>query len=223
MVVQAQQSFARVDCVNAKFSNTSVGSAVSSLSLQYLWLRVAGLLPEPPTRLCDAGCGNGAFAEHLAELGYEVVGFDSSVSGISIAEARESPAKFVRLDLEDEVGADMRGRFDAVTSLEVIEHLYSPRRLAEVAFELLRPGGMFVVTTPYHGYWKNLALAVTGRMDRHFSVLWDHGHIQFFSVKTLRALLAQQGFHAIEFQFAGRLPWLWKSMITKCVKPGEET
>jgi 2-polyprenyl-3-methyl-5-hydroxy-6-metoxy-1,4-benzoquinol methylase len=177
-------------------------------------------LPKSPAQVCDAGCGNGAFADHLANLGYEVVGFDSSVSGISIAEARESQARFVRFDLEDEVGDNLKDRFDAVTSLEVIEHLYSPRRLVEVAFELLRPGGVFVVTTPYHGYWKNMALAVTGGMDRHFSVLWDHGHIKFFSVKTLRVLLTQQGFQTIEFRFAGRLPFLWKSMIARCVKPG---
>jgi 2-polyprenyl-6-hydroxyphenyl methylase/3-demethylubiquinone-9 3-methyltransferase len=36
------------------------------------------------------------------------------------------------------------------------------------------------VTTPYHGYVKNLALAVTGQLDRHWQPWRDGGHIKFF-------------------------------------------
>jgi len=72
-----------------------------------------------------------------------------------------------------------------VLSLEVVEHLYAPRHYARTVFELLRPGGVAVISTPYHGYWKNLALALMGKLDAHFTALWDHGHIKFWSVRTL--------------------------------------
>ena len=62
------------------------------------------------------------------------------------------------------------------------------------AFELLRPGGLFVVPTPYNGYLKNVALAVSGRMDRHWIALWDGGHIKFWSWKTIRVMLKEGGF-----------------------------
>ena len=69
------------------------------------------------------------------------------------------------------------------------------------------------MSTPYHGYLKNLALAMTGKLDGHFSVLWDGGHIKFFSRATLERMLTDQGFEVLAFAGAGRLPLLWKSML----------
>lgn len=51
-----------------------------------------------------------------------------------------------------------------------------------------------MVSTPYNGDQKNVALAATGKLDRHFSALWDGGHIKFFSIATLRQLPLESGF-----------------------------
>ena len=75
------------------------------------------------------------------------------------------------------------------------------------------PGGVAIISTPYHGYLKNLALAVSGRLDRHFTALWDHGHIKFWSIETLSKLLREAGFNRLEFRRVGRIPPLAKSMI----------
>jgi 2-polyprenyl-6-hydroxyphenyl methylase/3-demethylubiquinone-9 3-methyltransferase len=76
------------------------------------------------------------------------------------------------------------------------------------------PGALAIVSTPYHGYWKNLALSlVPGAWDRHHDPLWDHGHIKFWSRRTLRALLIRAGFNAVRFERLGRIPTLAKSMI----------
>jgi 2-polyprenyl-6-hydroxyphenyl methylase/3-demethylubiquinone-9 3-methyltransferase len=56
-------------------------------------------------------------------------------------------------------------------------------------------------------------LAASGKMDKHFTVLWDGGHIKFWSRETLGGLLQEKGFHHIGFTGCGRLPWLWKSMM----------
>lgn len=74
----------------------------------------------------------------------------------------------------------------------MIEHCYDPRQFAHVVFETLEPGGLVFISTPYHGYWKNLVLAVTGRWDDHLTVLWDGGHIKFFSIKTFRLCSKRQ-------------------------------
>jgi 2-polyprenyl-6-hydroxyphenyl methylase/3-demethylubiquinone-9 3-methyltransferase len=111
------------------------------------------------------------------------------------------------------------GQFDCVISVEVMEHLYHPRLFARRMFDLVTPGGSIIVTTPYHGYLKNLALAVTGHLDNHFTALWDGGHIKFWSVKTLRFLLQEAGFEDVHFQFAGRIPPLAKSMIAVARRP----
>jgi 2-polyprenyl-6-hydroxyphenyl methylase/3-demethylubiquinone-9 3-methyltransferase len=106
-----------------------------------------------------------------------------------------------------------------VTSLEVVEHVYFPRRYAATLFSLLEPCGTAIVSTPYHGYWKNLALALSGRMDTHYTALWDHGHIKFWSIETLGKLLTDAGFRAIQFRRVGRFPALAKSMIAVACKP----
>ena len=77
------------------------------------------------------------------------------------------------------------------------------------------------VGTPYHGYLKNLALSVTGRMDAHLTALWDGGHIKFFSIATLSQLFKQHGFTDLRFSSYGRAPYLCKNMICHARKTGE--
>jgi 2-polyprenyl-6-hydroxyphenyl methylase/3-demethylubiquinone-9 3-methyltransferase len=106
------------------------------------------------------------------------------------------------------------GRWPFVVCLEVIEHVYFPHRLGRTLFELCAPGALALVSTPYHGYWKNLALSlVPGAWDRHHHPLRDHGHIKFWSEPTLRALLLEAGFKAVQFNRLGRIAALAKSMI----------
>jgi hypothetical protein len=62
-------------------------------------------------------------------------------------------------------------------------------------------------------------LALTGRMDAHFTALWDHGHIKFWSMKTLSALLFEAGFKDISFMRVGRISVLAKSLIAIAKKP----
>ena len=111
------------------------------------------------------------------------------------------------------------GQFPVAISLEVVEHVYSPRHFASTLFSLIEPGGTAIISTPYHGYFKNLAMALTGKMDAHFTALWDHGHIKFWSIKTLTVLLEEAGFINIQFEKVGRLPMLEKSMIAIAKKP----
>jgi 2-polyprenyl-6-hydroxyphenyl methylase/3-demethylubiquinone-9 3-methyltransferase len=81
------------------------------------------------------------------------------------------------------------------------------------AYALLEDGGYIIVSTPFHGYWKNLALAVTGKLDNHFMALWEHGHIKFWSKRTLTVLLSSAGFRNITFSYAGRPYPFAKSMF----------
>ena len=163
-------------------------------------------------RVMDLGCGNGSVAELLFRRGYSVIGVDPSEEGVRFAREKYRHLQIERGSAYDAL-SEKYGRFDFVVSLEVVEHVYSPRRFAATVYSLLRPGGTVIISTPYHGYWKNVALAVTGKWDRHFTALWDHGHIKFWSFKTLRALLEEAGFQDIEFRRVGRVPPLAKSML----------
>jgi 2-polyprenyl-3-methyl-5-hydroxy-6-metoxy-1,4-benzoquinol methylase len=163
--------------------------------------------------ICDLGCGNGHIAGRLASVGYEVTGIDASRSGIRIAQRAYPQVKFIEAMIDSALEQIVVQPFDLVISSDVIEHLYRPSDLLEAARALTKPGGHLLIGTPYHGYLKNLALAVTGRLDSHFSALHDGGHIKFFSVKTLSQLLNNHSFEDLSFTFYGRAPWLWKNMI----------
>ena len=171
--------------------------------------------------ICDLGCGNGYLAGLLLGKGYSVVGVDASETGITVARnAYGQSAEFVCARLDAELPARLGRRFDAVVSSDVIEHLYRPLDLIECARSVLRPDGWLVIGTPYHGYVKNLALALLNRWDEHHSVDWDGGHIKFFSVKTLSQMVSAGGFTVQRFEFFGRAPWIWKNMI--CVAQRRE-
>jgi 2-polyprenyl-6-hydroxyphenyl methylase/3-demethylubiquinone-9 3-methyltransferase len=144
-------------------------------------------------------------------------------SPASIPRRKGSPWPASGLDLRvgsayDDLAGEF-GRWPFVLCLEVVEHVCFPHRLAATLFDLCEPGARAVVSTPYHGYCKNLALSlVPGAWDRHHHPLSDHGHIKFWSERTLRSLLLQAGFTAVRFKRAGRIPALAKSMLAVAEK-----
>lgn len=198
------------------------GDAETNASHRYLLPMVLRLvqdvLPQAKgARIFDLGCGNGAVAVMLNAAGYGVSGVDVSDEGIAQAR-RQRPQLNVAIGSAYDDLSSKYGRFPLVVSLEVVEHLYAPRLYAKTLYNLVEPGGAIIISTPYHGYWKNLALAVTGQMDRHFTALWDHGHIKFWSQQTLSTLLMEAGFSHLWFYRVGRVPALAKSMIVTARK-----
>ena len=179
-------------------------------------------LPAPGARIVDLGCGNGYVASRLRGLGHVVIGVDVSAEAVAVARSAHPAMCFKVASLEDDdLAARIGEGFDCVVSLEVIEHLYRPCRLFEQSRRLLRHGGWLVVSTPYHGYAKNLALSVLSRWDRHFAVGWEGGHIKFFSRRTLTAMAKACRFVPERWIGVGRLPGLWKSMMLVATRGDE--
>ncbi len=123
-----------------------------------------------------------------------MAGCDVSEQGVAQARISCPDSHIEHLSGYDPLVEHFGSGWDVVISTEVIEHLYSPRIFARRIHELLKPGGALIVSTPYHGYLKNVALAMSGALDAHFTALWDGGHIKFWSFKTLSALLKECGF-----------------------------
>ena len=164
-------------------------------------------------RILDVGCGNGSLSNLIAQQGYEVVGVEESDSGVKLANQTFPNCRFVQGSIYNLPYSEIGDKFDIIVSSEVIEHLFFPKELVRNTKQLLKPNGRLILTTPYHGYLKNLILGLSGKMDGHFTVLWDGGHVKFFSVATMTALLESENCTNIKFKFAGRFPYLWKSML----------
>ncbi len=178
------------------------------------------LTSKNPLTILDIGCGNGSILSNLQNKGFELYGIDGSESGIKIAKQSFPEINFFVGDITTNISDILPIKeFDLIICTEVIEHIYSPRDLVKNCYHFLKPGGKLIITTPYHGYLKNLILAITGKMDQHFTVLWDGGHIKFWSKKTLSKLLQESGFNKLQFKGLGRFIYLYKTMLFIASKP----
>lgn len=176
--------------------------------------------------MLDLGCENGALLKVMSTAGYTVAGVERDEGGAAIARASNPGVSIYRLDLAANYAAiqrDFPEGFDAIVSTEAIEHLYLPRLLPAFARPLLSraisstEASRLILTTPYHGWVKNVAISALGQWDKHHDPLWDYGHIKFFSRHSLARLLKREGFTPIGFKGVGRVPYLWKSMMITAV------
>lgn len=94
-----------------------------------------------------------------------------------------------------------------------LSSVFTPPPVAKVCLAVPQAAGGLIVTTPYHGNLKNLALSLAGKWDHHHTALWHGGRIKFFSRCTLTKLYSAEGFMPQQFLSVGRLPWLWNSMV----------
>lgn len=176
-------------------------------------------------RVLDLGAGNGALCGRMSDMGLDVVGVEYDAMGYELARASHRSVRFYRAGVQDDPRLVMPAEapFDAVVSTEVIEHLYAPHLLPIFASRVLVPGGHLIVSTPYHGYIKNLALSVLGKWDQHHAPLWHGGHIKFWSRRTLTVLIERSGLQVVGFYGVGRVPGVWKSMVMVARKDADRS
>lgn len=99
----------------------------------------------------DAGCGGGLATEALARMGAETTGIDASDEMIAVARAHADTMglsiRYIAGEVADLVRAEA-GRFELVTSFEVVEHVADTGVFLGALRALLRPGGLFIFSTP---------------------------------------------------------------------------
>lgn len=168
------------------------------------------------TCILDVGCGNGYLVNYLISLGYNAYGTDASEKGIAIAKQTHTDRFFVQDISTDKLPAELQHlQFDTIIATEVIEHLYDPEDFIAFCKQALDGKGEIILSTPYHGYLKNLVLSLFNKWDTHLDPFWVGGHIKLWSKATLSRLVTKNGFTNVIFKGCGRMPYFWKSMIIK--------
>jgi 2-polyprenyl-3-methyl-5-hydroxy-6-metoxy-1,4-benzoquinol methylase len=145
----------------------------------------AALLPVgEKLRVLDVGCGVGRFLTHLTDLGHEAWGVE--ISRASCREAMSRGHRVVQGSADDLRGHGLTdGTLNAVSYLDVLEHLFNPAATLAHAAPLLAPGGVFIVCVPNIGSIVGRLTLLCGRFPLNDQGLFDHGHVRWFTRENL--------------------------------------
>ena len=154
------------------------------------------------------GCGDGNFSVLLKEAckAKEVYGIEISEKGAEMA--RKNGVKCYQLDVDEEGFPFEDNYFDAVTALELIEHLFDPDHFLEEVYRVLKPEGIFVLSTPNLASIHNRIALLFGYQPfpTRVSLKYAVGHFihsgwgahEHIRVMTLRGLLELLKIHKFE-------------------------
>ena len=104
----------------------------------------------PGKRVLDVGCGGGLLSEGMAVRGAEVTGIDLSEKPLGVAKLHllESGQKVdYRKVAVEQLATEVPGAFDAVTCLEMLEHVPDPASIVAACARLVKPGGQVFIST----------------------------------------------------------------------------
>lgn len=156
--------------------------------LDYL-VRLIGRSGVAGGSVLDVGSGYGFLLESLDRAGFRATGLEHSEHAAAKSRMR-SPAA-VRVQSAEERFRLADGEFDAVTMLDVIEHLHDVQGCLRECFRVLRPAGRIVVIT------LNARSAARPLLGRQWSWYKDPTHVRLFSARELGAELRQAGFEML--------------------------
>ena len=157
-----------------------------------------GFRPLEGKSALDVGCGAGLLAEPLARMGAKVTAIDAAPE---LIEAAKAHAAGQGLDIDYRaVGVEaLKGQFDLVTSMEVVEHVADPQHFIDALAARLAPGGLMILSTPNKTAWSKL---MTITLAEGFGQIpkGTHDFEKFIDPETMRGLLAHAGMEVIDFE-----------------------
>jgi 2-polyprenyl-3-methyl-5-hydroxy-6-metoxy-1,4-benzoquinol methylase len=161
----------------------------------------------PPARILDAGCGWGVTLDSLEARGYQPIGMD--ISRRTLEQLDRPGRTLIEADLTQPIGRDVPV-LDAVLALDVIEHLDDDRAAVSRLGELVRPGGIVVVSVP-----------ALPEMFTEFDAI--QGHRRRYLPETLGGAFAGSGLELQRIFWWGRwlVPALRRQRAKTRAQPGE--
>jgi SAM-dependent methyltransferase len=170
--------------------------------------------PPREVRVLDASCGGGFFVSHFRQLGVDVVGADISANAILRARRINPSTRFVAASAERALPF-ANSSFHVVWFGDTLAHLFDGHNALSELNRVLKPGGHLILTTPFHGRLKNLAIALFS-FSTHFNP--DHYHIRFYDRRGLASSLKLAGFTPRQWSGIGRSWPFWKSFFVVAAK-----
>jgi len=148
-------------------------------------------------RLLDIGCATGFFMETAVEEGFDVRGVEFSSVAISLARP-DIRDRILHGDVNTLLGQEAE-KFDVVTAFDIIEHVQDPAKFLQDIREILKPGGVLVVSSPDTGHVLRYV------MRSKWPMLQPMQHTVLFSRRSIAALLERCGFHDVQVETAHKV------------------
>lgn len=151
-----------------------------------------------PLKLLDIGCDNGILSSRLKNLGYDVYGLDIRKKGVTMARKLGIKAVVGSAEKKFPFGS---GYFDAALAGDIIEHIYDTDFFIQEVHRILKPGGVFVVTTPNLASLSNRIRLLFGKLPVGSEVRLGKdmaGHIRNYTFPELEGQLRQHGFSIVK-------------------------
>ena len=146
----------------------------------------------------DVGCGAGLLAEPLARLGAEVTAVDAAAELIDVAK-QHAAGQGLTIDYRTVGVESVDGKFDLVTSMEVVEHVSDPQDFIDCLAARLANGGLMILSTPNKTAWSRL-LTITIAEGLGQIPKGTHDFDKFIDPESMRGLLAHSGLEVIDFE-----------------------
>jgi len=177
----------------SKYSYSSDGY-LSPLTIQSYNLLLDEFEPYRKTnKILDVGCGRGWFLQEAKKRGWNVYGTEYSEEAIKICKSNGLEMNVGKL----ESNTFSNEEFDIITSFEVIEHINNPLEETSYIFNFLRKGGLFYLTTP------NFNCYLRFYLKEDYNIIGYPEHLTYYTKRTLKKLLSQQGFKAVKILTTG--------------------
>ncbi len=165
---------------------------INPLRLAYIEARA----PLKGKRVLDIGCGGGILSEAMARTGARVTGIDLADSALAAARVHMKTTGFeidYRRITAEELAVEMPGTFDAVTCMELLEHVPDPESILTASAALVRPGGDIFLSTINRTAAAYLLAIVAAERVLNIVEKGTHGYKKFIRPEELSRWAANAG------------------------------
>ncbi len=163
-----------------------------------LWIEDAIRSAGPGERALEVGPGSGVYLPALSESFSSVTAVDVEPAHLTHLQPLHPSVEFVQADITNP--AELEGPFDLVLCSEVVEHIRDSRGAIATMADLLRPGGVLILSTPQRYSTLELAskIAFLPGVVRVVRAVYrepvlEQGHINLMTRQSLRGQLAEAG------------------------------
>lgn len=160
-------------------------------------------------RVLDVGCGGGILSEGMASLGAIVTGLDAEPNAIEAAKAHTSVVEYVCQPIE----CFDAPPFEAITCLEMLEHVQEPSLVLAHCARLLKPGGMLFLSTINRTFEAYAKVILAGEYLLGLLPRETHEYAKFIKPSELAAAARALGFETVSLQGMAYHPFTRKASL----------